>query len=57
MYIATYIICCHFYYSLACEMENDCPEHAMCLESSRGGHYCKCNTGFFPDDNGLCKGK
>lgn len=37
-------------------MENDCPEHAVCMENSRGGHSCICDTGFFPDDDGTCKG-
>lgn len=37
-------------------MQNDCPQHATCLENSRGGHSCECDTGFFPDDDGSCKG-
>lgn len=41
---------------LACEMQNDCGEHTICLENNRGEYSCECDKGFFPDNDGLCKG-
>ena len=37
-------------------MQNNCQQNTICLENNRGGYSCECDIGFFPDDDGSCKG-
>jgi len=53
--VDTTLIFYNRFFSLACQLQSDCPEHSNCLEKNNN-YTCVCKDGFFQDDN-TCVGR